>query len=52
MRTFLPFEEPIEKLATQIADLEKIEEQGDANVTKSIQDLQKKLDKKTKEVYR
>lgn len=52
MRTFLPFEEPIEKLAIQIADLEKIEEQGDANVTKSIKDLQKKLDKKTKEIYR
>lgn len=51
MRTFLPFEQPLEKLASQIEDLRKIDEQGDANVSKSITDLQKKLDKKTKELY-
>ncbi|NNC84019.1 MAG: acetyl-CoA carboxylase carboxyltransferase subunit alpha [Flavobacteriales bacterium] len=51
MRTFLPFEEPIKELSDQIEELERINQKGDANVSKSINDLKKKMSKVTKEVY-
>lgn len=51
MRTFLSFEEPIQELAEQLEELQKIAEKGDANVAKSIEGLEKKMAKKTKEIY-
>ncbi len=51
MRTFLSFEEPIKELNEQLQELEKIAEKGDANVGKSIQELQEKIADKTKDLY-
>jgi acetyl-CoA carboxylase carboxyl transferase subunit alpha len=51
MAIYLDFEEPIELIDKQIADLEKIASQGDVNVDASLKKLEKKKKKVIKEIY-
>jgi acetyl-CoA carboxylase carboxyl transferase subunit alpha len=49
--TYLDFEKPLAELEEQINNLRKIGEKNKVDVTKSIQDLEQKMDEKRKEIF-
>ena len=51
MAVLLDFEQPIADLEEQIETVRALEEKGDVDVSKTIRDLEKKLDKTRKEIY-
>ena len=51
MAVLLDFEKPIADLEEQIETVRALEEKGDVDVSKTIKDLEKKIDKKRKEIY-
>jgi len=51
MPTLLDFEEPIGKLLEQLDKAEKIAEDGDVDVSKTIKDLKSKITNKRKEIF-
>ena len=52
MSIYLDFEEPIEAIDKQIAELEGIAEKGDVNVNTSLKQLIKKKEKLIKDIYK
>jgi acetyl-CoA carboxylase carboxyl transferase subunit alpha len=48
---FLDFEKPLETLYEQLEKVRQIGEQGDIDVTSTVQDLEKKIKDKIKEIY-
>lgn len=50
-RTFLDFEAPLEDIYTQIEKAMEIGEQGEVDVEKTLEDLNGKLEAKTKEIF-
>ena len=51
MAILLDFEHEIADLQEQIDTVQKLEEKGDVDVSKTIRDLEKKIQKKRKEIY-
>ena len=51
MPTLLEFEEPLEKLFEQLEKAEKIAENGDVDISKTIKDLKGKITEQRKEIY-
>ena len=51
MNTFLDFEKPIEELITQIEETKKIGEKTNVNVSKTLKELEKKLNDTTAQIY-
>jgi len=51
MAVLLDFEQPIADLEEQIETVRAVEEKGDVDVSKTIRDLEKKLEKTRKEIY-
>lgn len=51
MALLLDFEQPIAELEEQIETVRELEAKGDVDVSKTIRDLEKKIDKKRKEIY-
>ena len=51
MAILFDFEKPIADLEEQIATVRALEEKGDVDVSKTIRDLEKKIEKKRKEIY-
>ena len=51
MAILLDFEKPIADLQEQIETVRALEEKGDVDVSKTIKDLEKKIDRKRKEIY-
>ncbi|PCH86414.1 MAG: acetyl-CoA carboxylase carboxyl transferase subunit alpha [Flavobacteriales bacterium] len=51
MPTLLDFEEPIGKLLEQLEKAEKIAEDGDVDISKTVKDLKEKIRDKRKEVF-
>ncbi len=51
MAILFDFEQPIADLEEQIATVRALEEKGDVDVSKTIRDLERKIEKKRKEIY-
>jgi acetyl-CoA carboxylase carboxyl transferase subunit alpha len=51
MAVLLEFEKPIADLEEQIATVRALEEKGDVDVSKTIKDLEKKIEKTRKDLY-
>jgi acetyl-CoA carboxylase carboxyl transferase subunit alpha len=51
MAILLDFEKPIADLEEQIETVRALEEKGDVDVSKAIKDLERKIEKKRKEIY-
>jgi acetyl-CoA carboxylase carboxyl transferase subunit alpha len=51
MAVLLDFEKPIAELEEQIETVRALEEKGDVDVSKTIKDLERKIEKKRKEIY-
>jgi len=51
MAVLLDFEKPIGELTEQLEKAKEISEKGEVDMTKSIRDLEKKIQKKQKEIY-
>ena len=51
MAILFDFEKPIADLEEQITTVRALEEKGDVDVSKTIRDLEKKIEKKRKEIY-
>lgn len=50
-RTFLDFEAPLEEIHDKIEKASEIGDQGDVDVEKTLEDLNSKLESKTKEIF-
>ena len=48
---FLEFEKPLESLHEQLEKLKQVSEEGDIDLTTTIDELEKKLVEKRKEIY-
>ena len=51
MAQYLEFEKPIEELLEQIEETRKIGEKSDVDMSQSIEELEKKLEKTKAEIY-
>ncbi len=51
MQNFLDFEEPIKEILTQIEKAEKLGEEGEVDVSSTLEELKNKLAKKQEEIY-
>ena len=51
MPTLLEFEEPLAKLYEQLEKAEKIADDGDVDISKTVKDLKSKIKAKQQEIY-
>ncbi|HYG51025.1 MAG TPA: acetyl-CoA carboxylase carboxyl transferase subunit alpha, partial [Flavobacteriales bacterium] len=51
MSTYLDFEKPIEELVNQIEEAKKIGEKTNVDISKTIKELEKKLEQTKAEIY-
>ena len=51
MAIYLDFEQPIADLREQIETINKLEEKGDVDISKTVRELERKIERKRKEIY-